>query len=847
MAIAVGVLSSLVLTGLATYEVADIRDRAYQEARGNLLVFSSALSKQVSDIVKSQRIVVREVARTILDDAGDYTVQDKVKLTRTITGQTGVDNLFLYDLSGKLLIDSSPQRPSSPPFAPSLPLLSSSKGLIFEGRVPSSPSHLAASELILSQDGRYRWLATTWLDFSGFEQTVHAVTAGGGYKVALLADDGRLLMSFPSGATFDMDHLRQEVVDSWGKGVSAVPIHDSSATGEATEKLVGQIDGAPLVLRVSVSDEFIDTGWTRAAWILTSFAAAGLAVIWLLVGVVLRQIRFLMRVADRSERGEAKLIEILSRLRDGVIATDLDGRVLFVNSQAYVQLEASSKFDLIDQQVQSMLPISMRPMFSALIAGPAITDRTFNWEGRFETLRGNGFESEVRAFITGLAGSDAAVITIHDATHQKVHEARLVAAATIDPVTKLPNMLAFRDRLSELLVSTSEHEETCHAVLALQLTLPSGSPLGDSVQPLAADRLLSITRDADSLASDGGGRFYILARDVAEPVDVAGIARRIGAAYEAPITVGGARISMCPRIGIALIPFDGEDEATLLATAQTAAASLDSNSLFRFANDAVSRQLARFHDQADRLAEALRSGHLFLRYNPLVDIKTGTRIGAVAVPHVNLTDRVVHLERLSSIVEEAQISSLADACVLDAVLGDLDKQPGTSVGRLLVPVQRDHFVSWGFVDHIKEILPVDRTYGGLAFFVSELLPAKRSSDAKATVSALSEMGIETYLADVGAGLASLTEIVSLGVAGVIVDRSVIKSSNVEDAAFAFLTALTSATSALGMRVFATGVEDADVERMLANMGIAGATGPLYGKALVLGELASGSARSDGEI
>lgn len=835
MIIAVGLMSSFILTSIAGYEVYDRRDDAYREARSDISVYSATLSRQAADIVRSQRVVISEVGRTLLrSENAQQTPDETVQRVRAIALQSSVDNLFLYDAASNFLFDASEKPLDSPPYAPALASLVS-QGLVFEGPTPASPGHISASQALLGRTGRYRWIASSWIDFSPFEKTVTAVINDKGVKVALITAAGRPLIASASEG-IDLLAFGQEAVDAWGRGVSEEPVAATFA-GAPVQKIVRQVGGAPLLLHVSIDDSVVEARWIRTGFYVAGLTAAGLILIWTLVFFVLRQIDRLIDLANRAERGEATFIEILSKLGDGVISTDLDGRIRFANHRALSLLGCTARLGLSGKQLQSLLPPVPREMFATLVSHQA-TPRPpgMYWDGLLMTDSGRMVDSEIKAFLTGRIQKDGVVVTIHDATEQKVHEARLIDAATVDPVTHLSNVVTFSGRLAELLTSAKD-TDACHAVLAVHADLAGGLPLTESVQSLAADRLLTITRDSDSLASDGLGRFFVLLRNIVEPVDMARVAQRILAAYEAPLHLGNSKVEVVIRVGIALFPFDGTTDDALLASANAAASSAIVKP-YRFANDAVCRQLVRFQSQADAVSEAIKNGHVHALYDPLIDLQTGNVIGALVSPHIRMAERNAPLDRFLSIIEEANLCRLADTSVLTAVQHDIATiASGRGVPQLLIPVQQDCFLSgelvWMLSSMDLSALPNRR----VGIFVSELFPKKRLEHARSTILQLHEAGFATYLGDFGVGLASLTELLSLGVDGVIVDHSIINAANEQDDAFAFMTALASAASAGEICVIATGVENEETASMLSNMGVNRATGPMFGRALTSNALA----------
>jgi EAL domain-containing protein (putative c-di-GMP-specific phosphodiesterase class I)/GGDEF domain-containing protein len=826
LAIAAGVLSSLLLTSISIHEVIDFRRREYAEARESLAVFSSALTRQAAEILRSQKTVVRQVARTLNGDSNALSIQERFAIARATTENTCVARLFLYTLTGALELDTSGSPEPQAPLAPSKDLLTQAVSYIVDGPVPGLPYQISISEGLLGGNGQYRWLATSWIDFAPFAQTVAAITRDTGYQVALATEEGRILYRFPESARFDSQEIRQGAFDAWGKAASHAPIRELPA-GAAAESVITRIEGAPLALQIALPTQTVNTAWQRRASYLAVLSTAGIGLIWLLIATILRQVKQTERVAESAERGEAMFVDVLSRLREAVIATDTKGTIRFANSNAFIALAATSTHQLIGQQIQTLLPPEVWKGSPLGAGGNPRQEASHEWAGCLPTLAGSSFHAEVRICGNGLHGTDGLVITIHDASERKAYEARVVEAATIDPVTNVSNMHAFRDRLDRLFLSESDRDQF-HAVLAVQLSAPQGAPLDDSICALAADRLTTSIRDSDSVASEGSGRFFVLARNVSEPIDVAIIARRIAACYEAPLTPGGETLRLRARTGIALFPVDAETSDALVASAKKAAATANAEH-FVYANEACSRQLESLREQADALRTSFGADNLKLNYAPMVCLKSNVIVGAIVTPLVSSNGRYIPLARLSAILEETRISALADECVLRSLLADLRACQAIPAPRLLiVPVHRDSFTRPGFLNTLREAVDALPTKWALGVSILEPVESEHWTQATVAISDLATFGVQVFLSDYGNGLASLPRLITSGVQGAILDRSQAPFMAGRDDAFAFVTAATAVAANLGIKLVATGVKDAEVASMLAKMGVSYACGPLYG-------------------
>jgi diguanylate cyclase (GGDEF)-like protein len=137
-------------------------------------------------------------------------------------------------------------------------------------------------------------------------------------------------------------------------------------------------------------------------------------------------------------------------------------------------------------------------------------------------------------------------------------------AAALDPLTQLPNRALLLDRCAHALASARRRGSRM-ALLFLDLDHfkpvndSLGHALGDEVLKVAAQRLSSAVREADTVSRYGGDEFLILLSDVSQPADAELIAAKLIAAIAEPCRVGGHVLQLSASIGISLYPDDGED------------------------------------------------------------------------------------------------------------------------------------------------------------------------------------------------------------------------------------------------------------------------------------------------
>jgi len=164
-----------------------------------------------------------------------------------------------------------------------------------------------------------------------------------------------------------------------------------------------------------------------------------------------------------------------------------------------------------------------------------------------------------------------------DAAAEAAAQARREASrpTELDALTQLPNRVLLRDRLTRA-VCSARRRDVRSALLFVdlnnfkQINDTLGHGVGDQVLKLAARRLASSVRAADTVSRHGGDEFVILLAEVGQANDAVVIAEKLGVALAAPSQVGDRVVRLSASIGISLYPDDGEDTDTLIERADAA-------------------------------------------------------------------------------------------------------------------------------------------------------------------------------------------------------------------------------------------------------------------------------------
>jgi diguanylate cyclase (GGDEF)-like protein/PAS domain S-box-containing protein len=270
---------------------------------------------------------------------------------------------------------------------------------------------------------------------------------------------------------------------------------------------------------------------------------------------------------------ERWLSTILTSIGDGVISTDREGRVTFMNSVAE-GLTDRRKDACLGRDLDEVLAIvgektGRKISFSARKTSRK-RGRTPDGQGLL-LLRGEDkLPVEIgAALIHDEKGRvDGTVLVFRNVTERRQQQERLAFLAIHDALTELPNRVLFNDRLTLALANAARRKRGI-AVLMLDLdrfkrvndTL--GHSVGDRLLKSVAERLGGLLRKSDTIARLGGDEFMILLPEISGPGSAGRIARRILRAFKQPIDLKDRKLPITASIGIAFYPRDGEDVESL--------------------------------------------------------------------------------------------------------------------------------------------------------------------------------------------------------------------------------------------------------------------------------------------
>jgi len=331
----------------------------------------------------------------------------------------------------------------------------------------------------------------------------------------------------------------------------------------------------------------------RPAWEVSSVLYA--APVCILVAEALSWTGDRLEATQREvQRREERFRSLVQNSTDVVAVLDADRRITYISPSVEAVLGWSPE-ELVGLPARTLVYAPDRETAEADGHPVAFEPGVVHVYEARAARRLGGFRW-VQARITNLLDDPAVaglVCNFSDISERREMTERLRYFAYNDPLTGLPNRVAFLERLEQAVARAKRHG-TSLAVLFIDLDEfkevndSFGHAAGDTVLHSVAGRLRSCTRPEDTLARLGGDEFTVLIEDIDRLDQAEVVARRLLERIALPFVLGGRSIELTCSIGIAGGDGGGEDPDELLRRADLAmyqAKAVGRNRVATFAPD----------------------------------------------------------------------------------------------------------------------------------------------------------------------------------------------------------------------------------------------------------------------
>jgi diguanylate cyclase (GGDEF)-like protein len=427
---------------------------------------------------------------------------------------------------------------------------------------------------------------------------------------------------------------------------------------------------------------------------------------------------------------------------------------------------------------------------------------------------------------------------------QRVQFERLRHQSMHDPLTGLPNRVAFRLAGARELASG---EPVALAVVDVDRFRAVNETLGhqtaDAVLVEVGAALAARVADGDVVARLGADAFGVLLRGAASRDEVEQRVERIHAAFAEPFGTGDRdgteRIPMTASIGVAIAPQDGPGFERLMSRADAAVRTAKENGRARwsFFDRRLEDGFVRARRLQTDLAQALVRDEFVLHFQPHVEIATGRVVGAEALI------RWQHPER--GLLSPAEFVPFAEE---HAMLGAI----GAWVMRNTVRASRPWrdadpaFRAWFNLSAlelndpalIRRLNELGDELHGVGVEITESIAMRDVQATMRAVAALREAGLAIALDDFGTGYSSFAHLKRLPIDVVKIDGTFTAGVPDDPHDAAIVEAVIGIATRYGFETIAEGVETMEQASYLLAAGCLQAQGFAYAPALAEDEFAA---------
>jgi diguanylate cyclase (GGDEF)-like protein/PAS domain S-box-containing protein len=547
------------------------------------------------------------------------------------------------------------------------------------------------------------------------------------------------------------------------------------------------------------------------------------------------------RVFEEKERAQVTLQSI----GDGVVTTDAEGRVDYINpvAQDLTGLETRNARGKPIGEIMMIINEHTRapaenPVLRCLREGRVIAlaenSVLINQQGVEVPIQDSA--APIRDRIGNVIG---AVMVFHDVSRESRLFRQLSYQASHDSLTGLINRREFENRLVSALDS-AHHSGLGHALLYLDLDQfkvvndTFGHTAGDELLRQISELAQANIRSTDIVARLGGDEFGILLERCSEEraIEVAEAIRNAVEAYR--FTWQEAFTSVRCSIGVVLIDNDSASVASLMSSADVAcysAKDMGRNQvhLYQHSDASVRHEEMKW---VSRITSAVEENRLELFYQPIIGI--GRNKGECR-GHYELLLRMrdedgelVNPDQFIPAAERYNLMSVLDRWVIREALSQLaDRSPASHEARFTLAINlsgtslsEDRFLEFVVEELKRQQLP----QGAICFEITETAAISNLSRVIHFMQALKKLGCKFSLDDFGSGLSSFTYLKNLPVDYLKIDGQFIRNVADDSVDESMVRAINEVGRAMGIETIAERVETKQVLDKLGDLGVAFAQG-----------------------
>lgn len=539
---------------------------------------------------------------------------------------------------------------------------------------------------------------------------------------------------------------------------------------------------------------------------------------------------------DITERKQAEeklhlAASVFTHAREGIMITEPNGTIIDINN-AFCRITGYTRDEVIGSNPSLLSSGHHSKEFYVSLWHDLIEKD--HWYGEVWNRRKNGEVYAAMQTISAVCDNQGKtrhyVALFSDITTIKEHERELEHIAHYDALTSLPNRVLLADRLHQGMAQAQRHSQP---LAVAYLDLDGFKAINDRFGHEAGDQLLiastanmkNALREGDTLARLGGDEFAAVLLNLTDIEASVPVLIRLLAAAAQPVHVGDLTLQVSASVGVTFYP-QGEDidADQLLRQADQAMylAKQAGKNRYHVFDAEQDSSIRGHHESLGHIRDALTANEFVLYYQPKVNMRTGTVVGAEALirwqhPERGLLPPITFLP----VIEDHPLAIELGEWVINTALSQMEIWHASGLDLpVSVNISARQLQQTDFVERLRIILAEHPNVSPshLELEVLETSALEDLGKVSRIIHDCREIGVKFALDDFGTGYSSLTYLKHLPATLLKIDQSFVRDMLDDPDDLAIVEGVLGLATAFRRDVIAEGVETLLHGEMLLQLG-----------------------------
>lgn len=537
----------------------------------------------------------------------------------------------------------------------------------------------------------------------------------------------------------------------------------------------------------------------------------------------------------------------LDSIGDAVIATDLDGKISFMNPIAE-RMTGWLAREVLGRPIEEVMQLRdahtlephWNPIYFALkeqrVVAMALNCQLVSRSGQLFQV-----EDSAAPIIDRNGQCHGSIVVFHDVSESMALALKMSHLANHDPLTNLPNRVLLYDRIEQAL---KRAEQLHHKSALLLIDLDNfkyindsiGHNLGDLLIKQVSERLSSICAAGTTLARLGGDEFVLVLQELWSVEEVSLFASQVHSQFQQAFVWEDKKYQMTVSIGVSIFPDDAQTIEMLMRHADVAMFKAKSEGRNRtsFFSEELEQHIIHRHQLELLLRDTLANQQLQVHYQPKLCLKTGKLLGAEALARLKNQQghwvspvEFIPLAEETGLITELGLQVLRRACKECLSWRQLGFQVPVSVN-----IAAPQFANPQLVRQILNLLTeLQLPASMLELEVTESALMLDVSKTQNILSQLKAAGICISIDDFGTGYSSLSYLKKFQVDVLKIDKSFVHEMLTDKGDMEIVKAVISLAQSMNLQLVAEGIELEAQTHKLLELGCQVGQGFFYSKPL----------------